>query len=102
MRGNGNQALCPARRRGGNPGSHAAKAGVNFGEPSRGRHGYGVGGELRDLLDEPGNVLTRGERHDPQAIRMRRHDRERALADGTSRSEDGNPLHDACRYLVNT
>ena len=47
----------------------------------------------RDLLGQQRRVLAGGERHDPQPIRMRVHDRQRALADRSGRSENRDALH---------
>ena len=102
VRRDGNQPLRPARHRRRQRCSQAPQAGLHLGKPAGRGHGDRVGRVLRDLLDEPRHVLSRRERHDLQAIGMRRHDGERALADGAGRSEDGDTLHDACRYRVKT
>ena len=60
-----------------------------------------AGANRDDLLGEARRVLAGRERDDAQAIGMRLHHRQRALADRAGRSEDGDAVHQDCRYRTN-
>ena len=62
----------------------------------------GGGREPVDLVGEARRVLAGRERDDAQAVGMRVDDRQRAPADRAGRAEDGDALHQVCRYRTNS
>ena len=64
-------------------------------------HRHGGGREPGHLVGEERRVLTGRERDDAKAVRMRLGHRQRAASDRSRRADDGEAVHQACRYLTN-
>ena len=80
----------------------APKSSLELGNAGSGRHGDRVGRVPGSLLDEPGNILSSRQCHDPQPIGMRGYDREGALSDRAGGSDDRDSLHEVWRYMTKT